>query len=1414
VGFLPICYIAHFRRIRRFRVGLVCPFLLLPFFVPLSAQETLLPVFHFNRLTTADGLPTTEIRSPVVCDRHGFIWIGTVNGLARYDGYSCKVYRNIPNDPHSISSNSINALHVDRRGLLWIGTFDTGVSLYDAANDRFVNFLPLQNDTTWLPHNPVVVFKEDRAGDIWIGSYQSSVVLADLPETMDMNNVAAEVKQIQFRRFVVGKSWDSIFWIDDWDEANLLVASGRGIFTIDRVSRKISPLPLPPVEGMYLDSVKITDFGWETQRRLWISTYAHGLYLLDRTTGSITGYHKRPANGKQPRDDLIMDSHFDGQGRLWVGTTTGLDLFDPSAGAYREYLTLESTPPEDINWLSVDHTGRLWVSTRSRGVFFLPPRSFRIPHYGLRGANGMPGEMETIDQAGDKSFWIGTEGRVIQLKLDDLSVSRTVNLFKGEKSGYGLIGAWDSYNDGKGSIWYGTWGLGLYRFEPGSGRVMNYRPSKQLAGLTYKTDICRSVAGVGGDSLWVAAFRDGLLQFDTRTNTFAERSEMVTPRLPMVADVMKDNAGKVWISDEVGGLFVFGPATGSIEHFKHEPNNPTSLSLTRTRNTYQDGQGRIWVGSNVLNLWEPETGSFRHFPNTVFNGAVYAIPIGSDARGRLWTYYLGHGLSLLNPETGTFAHFGGSDGLCGGVVKMHLLKDGRVMLVGYQGMNIVHPDSLFTPQPAPPLVITRMSVNDSFNVPVQRLPAALPLQLTYDQNTLEIEFAAIEPSQLIGYYYRLEGLEDVWVHPENRRFVRYPGLSPGEYVLRIKAVSIRSYWPEQQIAIALSISPPWWRTKPAYALYGILLIGLLSAAYRVRVRQLSLRQRAEHMAEVDRLKSRFFANISHEFRTPLTLILGPIQKWKERFLREHPESANGLIQTPATESLSHTSDAGELQRDLSMVERNAHRLLRLINQLLDLSKLEAGAMNLRASRLNIVPLVRGIAYSFESSAGLRHISLDVVVGQEEIEVYGDRDMLEQIISNLVSNAFKFTPEGGSVTVSVGLAPKAPGKNQGTGSHRGPGRESVEITVADTGAGIPPEQLDRIFDRFYQVDASQTREHEGSGIGLALVKELVELHHGTIEIRSRVGNGTVCTVRLPLGRGHLKDEEIAEGVAGAQPATREGATVIADENIESVQGKGEYPMTGDQHSIILVIEDNVDVRAHIRSVLVPPYHVLEARDGAEGIEKAQEAIPDLIISDVMMPKKDGYEVCRTLKLDEKTSHIPIILLTAKAASENRIEGLETGADDYLTKPFEPKELMARIKNLINLRRKLRERFSARQVLKPGEVTVSSIDDQFLQRLKNVVEAHIAEEAFGVDELAREAGMSRSQIHRKLTALTGMSAGDFVRYLRLHRAMDLLRQNAATVAEIAYMVGFSTPAHFTKCFHELFGVTPSEIRRAEP
>jgi signal transduction histidine kinase/DNA-binding response OmpR family regulator len=558
---------------------------------------------------------------------------------------------------------------------------------------------------------------------------------------------------------------------------------------------------------------------------------------------------------------------------------------------------------------------------------------------------------------------------------------------------------------------------------------------------------------------------------------------------------------------------------------------------------------------------------------------------------------------------------------------------------------------------------------------------------------------------------------------------------------------------------------------------------------KVDERTAKLKEAQDKLSEIIQVQSRFFANISHEFRTPLTLILGPLHRW-------------------LGDSSGRDVPARKMHADLSMMQRNAHRLLRLINQLLDLSKLEAGAMKLRASRMNIVPLVKGIANAFESSAGLRGIALNVCVEEKEIEVYCDKDMMEKILSNLLSNAFKFTPEGGKVTVtltrSIGhLAPAAGGAT---------GEGVAEISVSDTGSGIPPVQLDKVFDRFYQVDASQTREHEGSGLGLALVKELVELHHGSIHVQSEVGQGTSFTVRLALGRAHLKDDEVVGAPADFETTMHEVEGIHVENDVGAATEVAENEQPRSDGPIILVVEDNADVRAHIKSHLIPVYQVTEARDGVEGAEIALEMIPDLIISDVMMPKRDGYQLCQTLKNNEKTSHIPIILLTAKAASENKIEGLQTGADDYLIKPFEPNELLVRVKNLIDLRQKLRERFKASVPLKPGEVAVTSMDDAFLKKVMAAVERHMDDEHLRVEGLAAEVGMSRVQLFRKLTALTSQSPGEFIRHIRLHRAMELLEKDFGTVSEVAYAVGFGDPSYFSKCFHRQFGKAPTDIKRS--
>lgn len=559
------------------------------------------------------------------------------------------------------------------------------------------------------------------------------------------------------------------------------------------------------------------------------------------------------------------------------------------------------------------------------------------------------------------------------------------------------------------------------------------------------------------------------------------------------------------------------------------------------------------------------------------------------------------------------------------------------------------------------------------------------------------------------------------------------------------------------------------RTYAGAAIGALILGGLLFYVQRVKVKRNRLL--VEKGQEVDRMKSRFFTNISHEFRTPLTLILGPIPGILAR------------TEDPAT------------RNQLTVMNKNAGRLLELINQLLELSKIESGSVVLQVSRSDVVTVLKGVTLSFHSITEQRGIDLVMDVSPEKLEVNFDRSKFETVLTNLLANAFKFTPPEGQITVTSRLVQRMMKKSR---------REFIEISVTDTGSGIPEEDIGNIFNRFYQSDNSQLLQQEGSGIGLALSKEFVELHGGSIQAFSRMGKGTTVVFDIPVD---IPDSDAVVDEVGEKRYTM---VTIGEGNGEE-PGRDEDTTHLETKPMVLVVEDHPEVLDYIREILKEGYAVLTARDGEEGIAKAMETIPDLIISDVMMPMKDGYEVSRTLKGDERTSHIPIILLTARSGSNDRIGGLKSQADDYVTKPFVPAELLARVENLIESRKRLKEKYKKESTLKPSEIAENSIDEKFLQKLVDIVEREIGNEHFGVEQLSQEIGMSRSQLHRKLKALLDQGPNQFIRTFRLKRAHDLLKQRAATTSEIAYRVGFSSPSYFTKCFQEHFGYVPTDLLR---
>ncbi len=1392
-------FVGYFTHHQRQSVAFT-PFLFLIIFTLLwcpllPAQEKLLPVFHFNHLTIPGGNVT---RCTVVRDQKGFIWIAAIGAIVRYDGYTYKSFQYKTGDTNSLSSNIISALHMDSRGYLWIGTNRTGLDLYDIENNRFVHFLKRQGDANFPKFQTITTIHEDRLGNIWVGSRRKEVLCIDFSATTEDKNIDSMISRLRFHSFESEGFGGPIYDIDNWDSTKVLVSSVGGLFTIDRKSGKVARLHLPLLRGIRLDSIPTTRLLWQNPEKLWIGTTTHGLFLFERSKRPLTSYHKYSYKGNKQIEKNIDDLTLDKDGRLWVAMETELHLFDPSEGLYKEYLFSSGDSLRSTRlYLTTDSTGTLWVGTMEEGIYFLSRKTLRFPHFALRGSDGKPRETETVNLWNDGTVWISTEGNVVNVNVSDLNVLQTVDLFRGDRSNYGHKGVANSYYDGKGNFWYGSYSLGIYKFTPGSRTVKNFRPSKQTPPLKRRGNCCLGLIPGENDTLWIASNESGLRKFDLNTGRYSEVQDTILSRLFNVWYLMKDSSGKIWISDGFNGLFIIDPSRKITEHFEHPLNGPKSLG-NESWTTCQDRQGTIWMSSTrLLSSYDPVTGSFRNHPNeAIINPAVVEI-FGYDQYGRIWTHYHPGVLGIFDPATDTFSNFDVSDGLFTDMYEMFQLPDHRMVITGRHGMNIVHPDSVFKPESAPPFVFTRLTVNDTLDISTHNLSEGSVFKLPFTQNVLEFEFAAINPgaTHLTDYSYMLEGLENTWVKSVDRRYVRYSGLSPGDYTFRVKAINKYGRWPDQEISLAISIAPPWWRTWWAYTIYGVFFLGALVGGYRLRLRQIYLKQhadmehfQAERLAEVDKLKSRFFANISHEFRTPLTLILGPANQMKES------------IKDPAT-----------LQK-LNLIKNNANKLYGLVNQLLDFSKVESGAMKLHVSNGDIITFLRRIVMSFESWAERKKIDLEFTSDTDSVEGFFDADKLEKIVNNLLSNALKFTPDGASVSVSVSIDPTLTlplvrGGNdisplirgRERGGQKGNRDGMVVISVSDTGSGIPAEHLPNIFNRFYRADDSH--HVEGTGIGLALVWELTQLHHGSVTVDSTLGKGSTFTVKIPIDQGRYSAEEIV-----AIPSETENAVIVES---SPVYASSIAENSTDGKPIVLVVEDNPDLRAYIREFLTADYAVNEAGNGKEGLERATEVIPDIVISDVMMPEMDGFELCRALKQDVRTSHVPVILLTARAGTDSKIEGLEIGADDYVTKPFDSKELLARVKNLIEQRKQLRQKFSAGVVLKPGEVAVTSLDDSLLKKVMDVVEKNLGDENFSVEELAREACLSQRHLARKLQALTNLKPSEFIQYVRLQRSRELLEKNAGSIADIAYKVGFGSPSYFSSCFRERFGYPPSEV-----
>ena len=1346
--------------------------------------------YVFKHISIDDGLSQNAVFS-IIKDNKGFMWFGTKDGLNRYDGYDFVIYQHNPFDTTTLSANYITSLFEDSRGLIWIGTLDGGLNVYERKNDLFHRINLAIDSISYRNAYEIKSITEDIDGNIWVGTMGDGLFCL---EVLLHDNLSFRVNQyVNDPQNTNSINSNQIFAVHSDKNGIIWIGTVKGLNSLDLKSGKFTRYDIKtanPKAPEYAGSESINSIYEAKDGTLWLGAIG-GLVQFGRITGTYLYFPSRYDIYRYTWGTIKAIDE-DADGNLWLATPSELMKFDTKSKTYISFThdpyNFQSVSYNVISTVYVDNSDILWIGTLGMGIDYYDPKANRFHVFNI-----IPDQSSRIDGFSVKSIleddnrdiWISTDvlykwerqtGKVISFerKTDEPTVFGNAPVFS-------MIQSKD------GSIWTAT-SDGIFRYNPKTGGAKRffYDPKKKN-GIPQKE--VYTVYEDNDGIIWIAT-ENYLCQItDTengvfhsvRYNSGPTYSEQVRPV------IFQDLRRQMWLGTKYG-LFLYDTVSEKFTLFKNDPDNPNTLNNNMIKSICADPlypERYLWIGTNGgLNRFDNESKTFFYYTeeNGLPNNVIYGIL--TDEKNNLWLS-TNKGISHFNLQSGVFRNFDVNEGLQSNEFNTgayYQSKTGELFFGGIKGLNYFFPEEIKENKDSPPIVLTKIKLADkslSHKTDAEFLEKSVEetkrIVLSHKEDIITFEFAALEFSapEKKQYAYMLENFNNNWVNSGSVRSATFTHLPPGDYIFRVKATNNDGVWSDNGIAVGLTVKPPWGNTWFAYIIYvvGLTLIIVLLRRYemnRIRLKnQLKIEKvSADSLRQIDQMKSQFFANISHEFRTPLTLILGQLES-----------------------VLSSDIDSKEKSK-LLVANRNSRRLLTLINQLLDLSKLEAGNMELNASQYNIVSFLKSLFYSFESMAESKKIELSFQSESENIPVIFDLDMLEKVFYNLVSNAIKYTNEMGNVSISI--------KNIDS--------LYVEIVVQDTGTGIPPVYLPNIFDRFFQVDNTSTRNFEGTGIGLALVKELINLHHGTISVDSTVGVGSIFYIRLPLSQTEI--ENVSER---SSEVNRDNLNnYFAEKGVieAKIETKEKEKEPADSREIVLIVEDNKDVREYIREQLEADYRIVQAENGQVGMIVAQETVPDLIISDLMMPKVDGFQFCKAVRNEEKTSHIPIIMLTAKAAFDNKMEGFEIGVDDYITKPFSAKELKVRIRNLIDQRKLLRERFKGATIIKPSEVTATSIDQIFLEKVIKSIEANIENQDFTPDSLANEVNMSVSQLNRKLNALINQPAGQLMRSLRLQRAADLLKQNAGTVAEICYQLDFNDPAYFSRAFKKQFGCSPSE------
>ncbi|WP_289039973.1 two-component regulator propeller domain-containing protein [uncultured Zobellia sp.] len=1373
-------------------------FFFLLFSIALSAQFNTL---KFENFETPEGLSSSTC-SEIFQDKEGFLWFGTIDGLNRYNGYEFEIFRSVLNDSTSISNNRINTITEDKYGKLWVGT-NNGLNVYNKETEKFTlidlygplslsssprkiindveydthgnaiwvatengvvkieltdsgslynpKFSYYLNDTTndiSLDSNGVNAILKDAENELWfttdgqhLNKYNRAQdnfdrVFIDSGDPYELNHIPKRVFIDKDGDFLIGNDLsDMIFWIRDKNEFKHLSLADSHI----------------PISNIYQD-----DNGF-----FWLSTDGHGIYLYDKKKNTITQQIANnlfdPFSLANNKPSIIYE---DRDGILWIGSyDKGVSKLDPSKYSFGHYYyqpnSEEGLSEKIVQSVLQDKKGRIWLGAYNGGLDLFDEENESYKHY-----PHIPGDENSLSsnkilytfESSDGNIWICTlDGGLNSFDPEKEVFKRYENDVFNPKS-IGQNSVWAGLEDFEKRIWIGLRTDGLNLLDPKTGVFSNYRnTSLKDIGLTSNIILYLYVDSqkrlLIGTTLGLNVVQlDKLQEFAPEEINF-ERVHEKGVEGNRINYITEDHKNNIWLGTD-SGIFVLDQNLKEIKSYSSHDGLPNNLVV----GLEEDDNHNFWITSKS-------------------------------------------GLTFLNPETNEIRNFNAHDGLQGTEFQTKSIdktKDGRILAGGLNGFNIFHPDHIkFTEDLKLQPLITSFKLNnkkvvkgDSINGRVlinSALDSVGNIRLKYDENYISFEFVSLyfENPEQVQYAYKMHGLDDDFVNIGHNRVVNHSNLEPGDYLFEVKS-SIDGKWANAGSAkLNIEILPPFWKTWWMYLIYAIaggLLLWAMMYYYTQKVRE-------DQKHELDQMKLQFFVNVSHEFRTPLTLILNPVDK-----------------------ILSSINESSPMMSSAQTIQRSARRLLHLVNQLLDYRKMDVGMMPLQLEKGNIVKFSEDIFMLFKDLADQKELNYTFSSDSKNIQAHFDLDKVEKIITNLISNAIKFTPPEGTIVVSINEVTKKVKTYDSLFFSREKKGDYVEIRVEDSGKGLDKAQLRNIFSRFYNLDPSKT----GTGIGLNFSKALVEMHGGDISVESQAKKGSKFIVRLPLNL----DKEATETENIKNEFRINSMKAVEYEMLttnELVTSKDFPEQTGDKdRPTVLIVEDNKELRTHLVNDLREYYQVKQAANGEKGLKMAKKHFPDIMISDVMMPVMDGFELCKNIKSEFETCHIPVLLLTAKSLDDDRVEGYHSGADGYLSKPFVTRVLIARINNLLETKKRLRQRFSEIGGIFPAsEVTTNSIDEVFLDKVTKTILDNVSDMDFKQEDLLKELGIGRSQLYRKINSLTGKNPSHYMRTVRLRYASELLKENKYSVKEISYMAGFNSTAYFSKTFRELFDVTPTEF-----